>query len=232
MRAIEARANLTDEVHKSLRDAIVTTELAPCAPLAQEALAARLNVSRQPVVQALRLLELEGLAVRRGRRGVMVAPIEAARIYDFYQVRASLDGLAARLAAARVASDSLPGAARSALEAAIQAGKKNLASASIKHLVSLDERFHRAIHTASGNPAITEMVEPVWPHFLRSMALVLRLEDYRSKAWSEHTAIAQAIFAGDQAAAEVRARAHAEAAGESISERLKQQQQTSETDAA
>src|SRR4029434_11315146 len=74
-------------------------ELAPDARLTQEDLAATLGVSRQPVLQALRLLKKEGFVSDTGRRGLRVAPLEAQAITQVYEVRAVLDGLAARRAA-------------------------------------------------------------------------------------------------------------------------------------
>ena len=77
-----------------------TVDLAPGARITQEELAASLDVSRQPVLQALRLLKKDGFVIDAGRRGLMVSPLDAQVIADVYEVRAVLDGLAARRAAA------------------------------------------------------------------------------------------------------------------------------------
>ena len=102
LRRIDLVPDLTEKVYESLLEAICSAELPPQARLTQQELAARLNVSRQPVLQALRLLRKDGFVIDAGRRGLMVAPLDALRIEQTYQVRAVLDGLAAREAALQV----------------------------------------------------------------------------------------------------------------------------------
>lgn len=213
---IEPRPVLIDEVYGRLKAAILAGELAAGAPLAQEQLAERLGVSRQPVSHALRLLYSEGLVTERGRRGLQVAGIEPERLRDLYQVRAALDALAARLAAERAAAG---GAVD--LSARLEAGRAALARGALEALVAADVAFHRAVYEASGNPAIAETAEAAWPHFQRSMGLVLAEPAYRSRAWQEHAAIAEAIGRGEPARAEALARAHAEQAGRATWQRLR-----------
>jgi DNA-binding GntR family transcriptional regulator len=90
---------LTEQVYQRLLHAICDGELAPGARLTQEELA----ISRQPVLQALRLLKKDGFVIDAGRRGLRVAPLEAQAIAHMYDIRAVLDGLAARRAAERLA---------------------------------------------------------------------------------------------------------------------------------
>src|SRR5947199_7651634 len=96
---IASTPDLTEQVYQRLLYAICDGELTPGARLTQEDLAATLGVSRQPVLQALRLLKKEGFVSDAGRRGLRVAPLEAQAITQVYEVRAVLDGLAARRAA-------------------------------------------------------------------------------------------------------------------------------------
>jgi len=95
---IEFAPDLTEQVHQRLLNAICAGELAPGARLTQEELAASLNVSRQPVLQALGLLKKEGFVIEAGRRGLMVAPLNAQAIVHVYQVRSALDAGADGLA--------------------------------------------------------------------------------------------------------------------------------------
>ena len=99
---IDTKPALTDQVYEQIKQAIVTGDLPASAPLAQEALAARLGVSRQPVSHALALLEKDGLVVEKGRKGRMVAPLDNEKLLGLYQVRGVLDGLAASLCARHV----------------------------------------------------------------------------------------------------------------------------------
>src|SRR5688572_3590960 len=97
--------NLIEQVYLRLVDAIADGTLAPNERLTQELIAQKLSVSRQPVSHALQLLKRQGLVVERGKRALAVAPVEPDWIRSLYEVRAALDGLAARLAAERVKSD-------------------------------------------------------------------------------------------------------------------------------
>jgi DNA-binding GntR family transcriptional regulator len=98
---LETTPDLVDRAYRALLDAISSGRLAPGQRLMQEELAAQLAVSRQPVLQALRLLKQEGLVLDAPGRGLQVAPLEAAAVLQVYQVRGALDALAARLAAER-----------------------------------------------------------------------------------------------------------------------------------
>ena len=99
---LQAAPALIDQVHDRLLAAIVDGTLAPGERLTQESVAEMLGVSRQPVSHALQILKRRGLLIEHGKRGLMVAPVEAQRVRDLYQVREALDGLAAGLAARRV----------------------------------------------------------------------------------------------------------------------------------
>ena len=85
----------------ALLDAISEGSLAPGERLTQEDIAQQLAVSRQPVLQALRLLKKDGFVQDAPGRGVLVAPLDADWMRKVYQVRGALDALAARLAAAQ-----------------------------------------------------------------------------------------------------------------------------------
>ena len=96
---LQVAPDLVDQVYTSLLKAISEGDIAPGARLTQEELAEQLAVSRQPVLQALRLLKRDGMVIDAPGRGLMVAPLDPAVIAQFYEVRGVLDGLAARLAA-------------------------------------------------------------------------------------------------------------------------------------
>src|SRR6478735_9609360 len=96
---LESAPDLVDQVYRSLLDAISDGSLAPGERITQEDIAQRLAVSRQPVLQALRLLKKDGFVLDAPGRGVLVAPLDAHWISKVYQVRGALDALAARLAA-------------------------------------------------------------------------------------------------------------------------------------
>ena len=96
---LESTPDLVDQVYRALLDAISDGSLAPGQRLTQEDIATQLAVSRQPVLQALRLLKNDGLIQDAPGRGVLVAPLDATWMRQVYEVRGALDALAARLAA-------------------------------------------------------------------------------------------------------------------------------------
>ncbi len=192
MEPLSGRKSLTDEVHDRLVDALCSGALPPGTPLRQEAIAEELNVSRQPVLQALGLLRRDGLVEPMGRRGYRVSQVDANLVRHVYDLREAFDGLAARLAA-----QSLDVNRKSALRAAIQQGHHALGSGDTADLVAADVAFHQTIYRLSGNPLLPEASAAVWLQIRRVMHAYLQSGSSRDPIWTEHEAIADAICAGD-----------------------------------
>jgi DNA-binding GntR family transcriptional regulator len=217
---LDARPPLIDQVHDRLLGAIVDGTLAPGRRLTQEELAEMLGVSRQPVSHAIQVLRRRGLLVDAGKRGVAIAPVEARRILDLYQVREALDGLAAELAAARFAAGDATAACAAGARMALEEGLGQVETGTLGHLIAADVAFHAAIHALSGNSAIAETVAEQWPHFQRSMRAVLAEPAMRARVWREHAGILDAILTGDCRRAGRLARDHTARAGAETAERL------------
>lgn len=211
---------LIDLVHDRLVEAISIGRLAPGERLTQGRVADLLDVSRQPVSHALQLLKHQGLAVQHGRKGLAVAPLDAAQIWHLYQVRGALDGLAARLAAERVAAGSATAAEIAAVQDALDLGKSLGPTTGIIELVRADVAFHRALHDLSGNQEIARTVAEQWPQFMRSMAVVLDEPGRKTTIWDEHAAIFSAVRSGDADRAGQLASNHALRAGKETKERI------------
>ena len=214
---VDLTPNLIHQVYGRILDAIVDRTLPPGHRIRQAELAERLGVSRQPVSHALHLLHQQGLVAESGRKGFQVTRLDPTRIRQLYEVRGAIDGLAARLAAARIGSDAI---GRAELERALQTGRDADDTTPLAILIARDVDFHRAIYRLSGNPAIEETVSTQWPHMRRSMATVLAELGYRASAWAEHEAIAARILKGDVDGAEAAARAHAVTAERFTEQRL------------
>jgi DNA-binding GntR family transcriptional regulator len=227
--ALTASPDLIDQVHDRLLAAIVDGTLAPGARVTQESVAARLGVSRQPVSHALQLLKRRGLLVEHGKRGLIVAPLEAQRIRDLYHVREALEGLAAELAARRAAAGKLTGRERRTAQAALAKGATLGADAAIVDLVEADVAFHSALHVMSGNTAISETVADQWPHFMRSMGSVLTEPSIRQRIWNEHAQILAAVLDGNADKAATLMRHHVAGAGEDTARRLERLRGTEHT---
>lgn len=204
---------LIDQVYARLRDAIADLTLAPGERIRQAELADSLGVSRQPVSHALQLLKRDGLVCDSGRQGLEVAPIDADHLRALYQVRTALDGLAARLAATRMASGTLGKAELDRLRAAVAAGMAVTRGTPMASQVRVEVAFHTALHDASGNPLIAQTLAPQWPHIMRAMAATLDAMPMQEVVWHEHGEIVARIAAGDVQGAETAAREHTEADG-------------------
>jgi len=208
---LEATPDLTEQVYRALVDAISDGGLAPGQRVTQEDLAERLAVSRQPVLQALRLLKADGLVQDAPGRGVLVAPLTASLIANVYQVRAALDRLAARLAAMQ----------RARLDPRLlEQGRKAVRGRSVSAMIDADVAFHRAIYAASGNPLIEQSALLHWRHIRRAIGASLQYSALPGSVWDEHEAIALAIAAGDADRAEALIGAHDQRASENMTRRL------------
>jgi DNA-binding GntR family transcriptional regulator len=208
---LQVAPDLVDQVYTSLLHAISEGEMAPGARLTQEELAEQLAVSRQPVLQALGLLKRDGLVVDAPGRGLMVAPLDAELIAQLYEVRAVLDGLAARQAAL----------AKARIDRAIlDRGRKAVAGGKVGAMVDADIVFHQTIYAASGNPLIAESANRHWRHIRRASGAMLQIAGARASIWDEHEAILQAIARGDAARAERLARVHCEVASVHLCDQL------------
>ncbi len=208
---IESSPDLVDQVYRSLLDAISDGSMAPGSRIMQEDIAAQLAVSRQPVLQALRLLKKDGFVLDAPGRGVLVAPLDVARLVQIYQVRSALDALAARLAAG----------ARQPIDARlISQGRTAAHGKNVKAMMAADEAFHAAIYAASGNPLIAQSAQLHWQHIRRAMGAVLQVSTMRESIWDEHAAIVDAISAGNEDLAEALIHQHGEDAARNLAELL------------
>src|SRR6478735_5758242 len=185
---LEASPDLAERVYRSLLDAISDGSLAPGQRITQEVIAQQLAVSRQPVLQALRLLKKDGLVQDAPGRGLQVAELDVDWMRQVYQVRGALDALAARLAAQqRCVLDPL----------LVDRGRAAARSGDVKAMIEADLAFHSAIYAAAGNPLIEQSAQVHWRHLRRVMGAVLQQAGQRDAVWDEHQAIAVAIAAGD-----------------------------------
>jgi DNA-binding GntR family transcriptional regulator len=179
LRALDSRPVLIDQVYERLVDAIAAGALPPGHRLRQE----------------LAMLKNAGLVVEQGVRGLVVAPVDPERLHQLFQVRAVLDGLAAGLAAGRVAAD--PSIDISELQTCIERGLAAELGRDIATAVDWDMRFHAAVNALSGNPVLSEVTEAQRPQIRRVMVVIKFDPAIAERIWREHAGIADAIRAGD-----------------------------------
>ncbi len=204
---LEAAPDLVEQAYQVLHEAISAGALAPGERITQEDLARRLAVSRQPVLQALRLLKQDGLVLDAPGRGLQVAPLDPHSIVAVYQVRGALDALAAKLAAGLGACID-PGL--------IERGRAATRGRNVAAMIDADVAFHVAIYQASGNPLLQRSAQLHWSHIRRAIGAVLQGSGLRQTVWEEHEAIAEAITSGDGARAEGLMLEHSRCAAEYI----------------
>jgi len=172
---IEDFRNLRELVTDRLRDAIALGELKPGQVLRQEALAAELRVSRQPIREAVRVLEHEGLIVRHGRSGLMVAPLTRTEIRDLYEFRAVLEQLVAERAVNGLSPDQIL-----TIETIFRHAEDALSARDEARLIELDRAFHSELYIASGNAVVRDTLARHWTDLARAMRIVLEVPGYPS----------------------------------------------------
>ena len=193
---------LRDKVAAELRRRIIEGDYPPGHRLTEGRLADDFGVSRNPVREAIRVLEREGFLIALPRRGAVVASISAGDVRDIFEIRMSLEVLTARLAAQRVDP------AGAAMLAELVA-KASVAS-SAAELSGLNTAFHTEICRMSGNALLVGMMETLHDRiqWIYHQTAVERAPD----SWTEHEAMAAAICAGDAEAAAAAAHSHVRAA--------------------
>jgi DNA-binding GntR family transcriptional regulator len=181
---------LSHAVLDELRAAIIAGAYVQGERLVEEEIAARFNVSRNPIREALRTLSSEGFVEIEPRRGARVASIDAAAAGELFELRAPLEGLVAGLAAQRRTEPQVQ-----RLGAIVDAGRRAVARGRLEELPALNTEFHGALAEAAGN------------HLLRSTLgrlsdiirwiYAARISQRSTKSWDEHAAIVDAVAAGD-----------------------------------
>lgn len=179
---------LREIIFNSLREAIIVGELKPGERLMEVQLAEKMGVSRTPVREAIRKLELEGLVNMLPRKGAHVAELSVKDIMDVLEVRASLDGLATALAAQRIRDEELHELKHVQGQLITYVEKGNL-QGSIKK----DVEFHDIIYRSSRNEKLIQIANNLREQVHRFR--VIFLKDYGSpkEIIKEHTEIFDAI---------------------------------------
>ncbi|MCO6419183.1 GntR family transcriptional regulator [Siccirubricoccus sp. KC 17139] len=202
--AEEETLSLGERAYRRLRASIVQGALAPGAKISERGLANALGISAQPVREALRRLEQDGLVVTLPRRGTVVAEIGPERLAELGRIRAALEGVAAALAAERMSEADL-----AELRQVVRRMRAATAAADHEALAEANERFHALIQGATGNLFLIRSLEALhaFDEYGRPRALG-STPNALPRALREHAGILAALRARDPALAETRMRAH------------------------
>lgn len=196
---------LREIVFEVLREAIIDGKLKPGERLMEIQLAEELGVSRTPVREAIRKLELEGFLVIVPRKGAYVAGISLKDITDVFEVRAALEALAAGLAAERVTEEGLDELERSLVQISELSDSNDLGS-----VVERDTSFHEVIYKASRNKCLVQIVSNLKDKIQRFRAASLARPGRTKLAIHEHREIVEAIADRNVELAQTLAREHIE----------------------
>ena len=184
---------LRDVVFKKLRRAILLEELKAGERLTEIRLADRLGVSRTPIREAMRKLELEGLVVMVPRRGAVVAKISEKNLRDVLEIRRVLDMLCARLACERMSEE-----AKEKLNTACQDFEEAVKSGDLRDVAQKDVALHNIIIEATGNLTLQQMLDNLAEQMYRYRVKYLKDDSQYQTLSREHRAICKSIMSGDQ----------------------------------
>ena len=200
--AAEAQS-LSDRAYYAIRELIVTLELAPGSIVSERELQERLGVGRTPVREALQRLERERLIEVYPRRGIFVSNVNVLDLAVLSEVRAVLEGFAARLAAERSTAED-----RAATSGLIADLDELSAAADERRLIHLDQRIHRHVYRCTHNPFLEATLDGYYVLTLRIWFLALDRVSRLGDAVQEHRELLEAIRDGDPERAEDAMRRH------------------------
>jgi DNA-binding GntR family transcriptional regulator len=200
-------ASLTQRVADELRRAILSGRRQPRERLVEDRLSEELGVSRVPIREALRALAAEGLVDIQPRRGASVAEISVDVARDLVEVRATLEGLNARLAA----RNHDPGIVAE-LRQVLAEGNATARSRNVDDLVRLNGEFHDKLVQAGRNSILWDIMRTLRER--TSLVFASNSARRAEQDWDEHSKILAAVIDGDEELASVLATRHVHRAAE------------------
>lgn len=198
---------LRDVVFENLRGAIVEGKLKPGQRLMEVQLAEQLGVSRTPVREAIRKLELEGLVVMLPRKGAYVANMSLKDLMDVLEIRASLEGLAASLAAERITDEDIK-----KLESIVEEFNYSINESDVEALLRQDVEFHECIFKSTNNKKLHQLINSLWEQVYRFRVTYISDYDSTVNIVEEHKMILDAIKRRDSKLAKQYAMQHIQTA--------------------
>ena len=184
---------LRDVVFQTLREAILKGELKPGERLMELQLASKLGVSRTPIREAIRMLELEGLAVTMPRKGAEVARMTEKDMEDVLQIRKALDELAVGLACDNMTEESLE-----QIYVALKNFEESTRSRDVKKIAQADVEFHDTIYQAADNPKLVNMLNNLREQMYRYRVEYLKNDTVYPRLIEEHEKIYEGLKRKDK----------------------------------
>lgn len=179
---------LREIVFSHLRESIMVGKLKPGERLMEVQLAENLGVSRTPVREAIRKLELEGLVVMVPRKGAYVSEVSISDIKDVLEIRVSLEGLAASLASERIKESEID-----SLQNKFNELKKAIESGDIQDIIDKDTELHDIIFNATRNKRLISLVDSLREQVQRFRVTYMHSNNESANLIEEHKKILDAI---------------------------------------
>lgn len=207
---------LRDVVFNTLRQAILRGELEPGERLTEIQLANKLGVSRTPIREAIRKLELEGLVLMIPRRGAEVAEITEKSLRDVLEVRASLEELSVELACDRITDEQVE-----ALKDAAKEFEHVLGSRDVTKYAEADVKFHDIIYHATDNQRLVQLLYNLREQMYRYRVEYLKRKEVHPALLAEHQRIIECLEQRDKEAAKATIRMHIENQAKKVTDTIR-----------
>jgi DNA-binding GntR family transcriptional regulator len=195
--------SLRGRVFNKLREDILSGVYQENEELKENTIGLELGVSRTPVREALRQLELEGLVTMIPNKGAYVTGITQKDIHDIYVIRSYLEGLCAKWACEHITEAQIE-----ALDEILYLSDFHARRSHHEQLVELDNKFHELIYEASGSKILDHVLSDFHHYVERIRKITLSRPGRATKSSEEHAAILDAIRKRDGALAEALAHEH------------------------
>ncbi|WIV12276.1 GntR family transcriptional regulator [Proteiniborus sp. MB09-C3] len=207
---------LREIVFESIREAILDGRLKPGERVMEIQLAEKLGVSRTPVREAIRKLELEGLLIMEPRKGAYVADVSLKDVVDVLEVRSSLEGLAASLAAIRASEEEIQ-----LLREKSTQFKECIEKSDVQGMINKDTEFHEVILQAAKNKKLTSIIESLREQVQRFRVTYFTEYNMTTYLVKEHQNVLDAIESRNSEKANEYAQKHIENIEKFIVSRVK-----------
>jgi len=195
--------SLRGRVFHKLREDILNGKYKEHEELKEVAIGEELGVSRTPVREAFRQLELEGLIQIVPNKGAYVTGINAKDVKDIYMIRSSLEGMCARLATENITPEQLEELEENVYLASFHASKGHM-----EQMAELDNRFHHILYAACDSKMLENLLQDFHQYVIRIRKKTLSTKERGIASNEEHKQIMEAIKSGDGAEAERLATRH------------------------
>ena len=179
---------LRDVVFNTLRDAILTGKLQPGERLMENQLAEKLGVSRTPIREALRMLELENLVELVPRKGAQVLDMSEKDIINVLELRGALEALGVKLACTHMSDEEIEVLKKAQLEV-----EEALDGDDAEKMAAADEKFHDIIFEALGNDKLIQIIGNLRIQLYRYRLAHLKAKDQKTIITEQHYKIINAI---------------------------------------